>query len=50
MKTITNNIVKRFEIYLYEEEKRDNTIEKYSRDTRFLRECLGDKSVFRFGI
>jgi len=36
MKTITNEIVKRFEQYLYEEEKSDNTIEKYMRDSRFF--------------
>ena len=49
MKTITNEIVKRFELYLYEEEKSDNTIEKYMRDIRFFREWLQgrciDKSV-----
>ena len=45
MKTITNEIVKRFELYLYEEEKSDNTIEKYMRDIRFFREWLGGKSV-----
>ena len=49
MKTITNEIVNRFKLYLYEEEKSDNTIEKYIRDIRFFREWLGgggiDKSV-----
>ena len=45
MKTITNEIVKRFELYLYEEEKSDNTIEKYMRDIRFFREWLGGKGV-----
>ena len=45
MKTITNEIVKRFELYLYEEEKSDNTIEKYLRDIRFFREWLSGKSV-----
>ena len=49
MKTITNEIVSRFKLYLYEEEKSDNTIEKYIRDIRFFREWLGgggiDKSV-----
>ena len=46
MKTITNEIVKRFEQYLYEEERSDNTIDKYMRDIRFFRECLGGKPVF----
>ena len=49
MKVITNEIIKNFENYLYEEEKSDNTIEKYMRDIRFFREWLGvkelDKSV-----
>ena len=45
MKNITNEIVKRFEQYLYEEEKSDNTIEKYMRDIRFFREWLGGKGV-----
>ena len=45
MKTITNEIVKRFELYLYEEEKSDNTIEKYMRDIRFFREWLSGQGV-----
>lgn len=49
MKTITNEIIKEFELYLYEEERSDNTIEKYMRDIRFFREWLQggfiDKSV-----
>ena len=45
MKTITNEIVKRFEQYLYEEERSDNTIEKYMRDIRFFREWLGGKEI-----
>lgn len=45
MKTITEKGVKRFELYLYEEEKSDNTIEKYMRDIRFFREWLGGREV-----
>lgn len=49
MKHITNEIVRRFEQYLYEEEKSDKTIEKYMRDIRVFTEWLGgcelDKSV-----
>ena len=45
MKNITNEIVKRFELYLYEEERSDNTIEKYMRDIRFFREWLCGKGV-----
>jgi len=46
MKTITNEIVKRFELYLYDEEKSNNTIEKYMRDISFFRDWLGGKPVF----
>lgn len=42
---ITNEIVKRFELYLDEEEKSDNTIKKYMRDLHFFREWLGGKRV-----
>ena len=45
MKTITDEIVNRFKIYLYEEERSDNTIEKYMRDIRFFRIWLGDKDI-----
>ena len=45
MKTITNEIVNRFKLHLYEEEKSDNTIEKYMRDIRFFLEWLGGKGV-----
>ncbi len=45
MKTITKEIVEGFTVYLYEEEKSDNTIEKYMRDIRFFREWLGGKEV-----
>lgn len=45
MKIITNEIIKNFENYLYEEERSDNTIEKYIRDIRFFREWLGGKAV-----
>ena len=49
MKTITEKMVREFEIYLYEEEKSSNTIEKYIRDIRFFYRWLNnrefDKSV-----
>ena len=45
MKNITNEIITRFEQYLYEEERSDNTIEKYMRDIRFFREWLGGRTV-----
>ena len=33
---ITDKIVKRFQMYLYEEERSENTIQKYMRDIRFF--------------
>lgn len=45
MKNITNEIVKKFENYLYEEERSGNTIEKYMRDIRFFREWLQGRSI-----
>ena len=44
-KIITNELINNFRIYLYEEERSDNTIEKYMRDIRFFREWLQDKSI-----
>ena len=40
MKKITGEIIRNFQQYLYEEEKSDNTIEKYMRDIRFFKEWL----------
>ena len=34
-----------FEQYLYEDEKSDNTIEKYMRDIRFFRQWLGGREI-----
>ena len=45
MKIITNEIENSFKLYLYEEEKSMNTIEKYVRDIRFFREWLGDSGI-----
>lgn len=44
-KKFTDNTVQEFRQYLYEEEKSENTIEKYMRDIRFFREWLGDKAL-----
>ena len=38
MKTITDENIMGFEQYLYEDEKSDNTMEKYMRDIRFFRQ------------
>ena len=45
MKAITEKMVKDFEMYLYEEEKSVNTIEKYMRDIRFFYDWLGGREI-----
>ncbi len=45
MKTITEENLKSFELYLYEQEKSNNTIEKYMRDLRCFCKWLGGRSV-----
>ena len=44
-KIITNELINNFKIYLYEEERSDNTIEKYMRDIRFFRYWLQGRSI-----
>ena len=44
-KVITDKIVKRFELYLYEEERSSNTIEKYMRDIRFFHKWLCGRDI-----
>ena len=50
MRTITQEISDKFSTYLYEEEKSDNTIEKYMRDIRFFREWLGEKPIDKSAV
>ncbi len=45
MKKITNEIIKSFKLYLYEEEKSDNTIAKYIRDVSFFRKWLDGREI-----
>ena len=45
VKIITNELINNFKIYLYEEERSGNTIEKYMRDVRFFREWLQGRNV-----
>lgn len=45
MRFVTDVAVEGFRLFLYEEEKSDNTIEKYMRDIRFFREWLGGKGL-----
>ncbi|MGN0179975.1 MAG: phage integrase SAM-like domain-containing protein, partial [Monoglobaceae bacterium] len=50
MKNLTHKIVKEFERYLYEEEKSDNTIEKYMRDIRYFRGWLGGRELNKTAV
>lgn len=45
MKILTKARIKEFELYLYEEEKSENTIEKYIRDVRFFMEWVKDRGL-----
>lgn len=45
MHKMTNEIMRKFKSYLYEEERSKNTIEKYMRDIRFFREWLGKREI-----
>ncbi len=44
-RVITNKTIKDFKLYLYDEERSDNTIEKYMRDVRFFCEWLKGRSI-----
>ena len=44
-KIITNELINNFKIYLYEEERSDNTIEKYMRDIQFFCKWLQGRSI-----
>ena len=50
VKVITNEIIKNFENYLYEEERSDNTIEKYLRDVRAFYKNVGNKELKKADI
>lgn len=50
MKTITDKTVKLFEEYLYEEERSENTIEKYMRDIRFFRDWLRERCIDKSAV
>ena len=50
MKTITDKAVKLFEEYLYEEERSENTIEKYMRDIRFFRDWLRERCIYKSAV
>ena len=50
MKIITQEMSDKFRIFLYEEEKSDNTIEKYMRDIRFFIEWLGGRTIDKSAV
>lgn len=50
MKIITNEVMNCFENYLYEEERSENTIEKYMRDVRFFGRWLDGRIVDKFTV
>ena len=50
MKTIISETVKKFEEYLYEEERSDNTVEKYMRDVRFFRKWLQGRNIDKSAV
>ena len=45
MRFVTNEAVEGFRLFLYEEEKSGNTIEKYMRDIRFFKKWLGSREL-----
>lgn len=49
-KIITNELINNFGIYLYEEEKSGNTIEKYMRDVRFFCKWLQDRALEKAAV
>ncbi len=49
-KIITNELINNFKIYLYEEEKSGNTIEKYMRDVRFFCKWLQGRAVEKAAV
>ena len=50
LRIITNENIQKFKLYLYEEEKSENTIEKYMRDIRLFCEWLGGKAVDKSAV
>lgn len=50
MKIITNELIKNFEIYLYEEERSENTIEKYLRDVKTFSAYAGNRELQKSDI
>ena len=47
MRYITDENIKKFELYLYEEERSDNTIEKYMRESRASMHIRCNKDLWK---
>ena len=47
---ITQELIKRFEIYLQNEEKSQNTMEKYLRDVKAFAKYVGDKEIIKSDV
>lgn len=47
---ITNELMENFMLYLIEEERSKNTVEKYIRDVRAFYECIGNKELQKSDI
>ena len=50
MSTITDEVIKNFKQYLYNEERSENTIQKYVRDIRFFREWLQGRNIDKSAV
>ena len=49
-RVVTKALAEKFRAYLYEEEKSENTIEKYLRDVRFFAENVGNKKLHKSDV
>ena len=49
-RVVTKALAEKFRAYLYEEEKSENTIEKYLRDVRFFSENVGNKKLHKSDV
>lgn len=50
MKVITKEVLNDFRLYLFEEEKSDNTIEKYMRDVRTFMKWIGSNEIDKASV
>ena len=50
MKIITEKLIDSFRLYLYEEERSENTIEKYLRDVRRFAKCVGRADLHKADV